>query len=63
MKANTSKLFNWFWGTSTKQICKNVQEYTIDELMLLFRNANEKAGGPQKIQNRFIVKEIVKRHK
>jgi hypothetical protein len=62
MKANTGKLFNWFWGTSAKQICKRVQEFSTDELFILFRSANPNAGGPQKIQNRFIVKEIIKRH-
>jgi hypothetical protein len=62
MKANTGKLFNWFWGTPAKQICKRVQEFSTDELMMLFRNANANASGPQKIQNRFIVKEIIKRH-
>ena len=63
MISNTGKLFNWFWGTSAKQICKTIQEYSTDELFLLFRSAKENAGGPQKIQNRFIVKEIIKRHK
>ncbi len=61
MKANTGKLFNWFWGTSAKQICKRVQEYSTPDLFILLKATSKNTGGPQAIQHQFIIKELRKR--
>jgi hypothetical protein len=63
MKANTSWIFNKFWNTSAKEIYGRVKEYSDDELMILFRSISEDACGPQGIQYRFIIKELIKRSK
>ena len=63
MKSNTSWIFNKFWNTSAKEICRRVKEYSDDELFMLFRAIEPDTGGPQLIQYKFIVKEIIKRFK
>ena len=61
MISNTSWLFNKFWGISAKELCKKVQGYSNLELKVLYESTLNNSGGPQKIQFRFIVKEINKR--
>ena len=61
MKANTSRLFNWFWSTSAKEIYKRVQEYSTPDLFISLKATSKNTGGPQSIQHQFIIKELRKR--
>lgn len=61
MISNTSWLFNKFWGISAKELCKKVQGYSNLELKVLYNSTLNNSGGPQRIQFRFIVKEMNKR--
>ena len=61
MKANTNRLFKMFWGTSAKELLSRVKQYSDDELLVLFRATDTSTGGPQRIQHRLIVRELIKR--
>jgi hypothetical protein len=59
--SNTSKAFNWFWGTDAKKIAKNVQDLPDNELLSLAKGDWGKSGGPAQIQKQYIDREIKKR--
>jgi hypothetical protein len=59
IKANTSKLFNWWWGddSSAKEQVKKTKELTDEQLLQLLDSDWTKSCGPQKIQYELLKKE------
>ena len=67
IKANTSKLFNWFWEFSpAKDIAKRVSELNDEDLLSLYDEAedlkrNGRLNNPRQIQLALLKKEINRR--
>jgi hypothetical protein len=67
IKANTSKLFNWFWDASpAKDIARRVSDLNDEDLLSLYDEAedlkrNGRLNNPRQIQLALLKKEINRR--
>jgi len=62
MVRDTTKYFNWWWGTSARRIVKEARDLTDSELKVLYYMYDWTISkGPQHIQRRCLEREIRKR--